>query len=29
MAWIDHDLENFIREKFPDRKVSAYHAYRT
>ena len=29
MAWIDQNLENFIREEFPDRKVSAYHAYRT
>lgn len=29
MAWIDQNLENFIREKFPDRTVEAYHEYRT
>ena len=29
MAWIDKNLENFIREKFPDRHIEAYHAYRT
>ena len=29
MAWIDQNLENFIREEFPDRIVRAYHAYRT
>ena len=29
MAWIDQNLEKFIREEFPDRIVRAYHAYRT
>lgn len=29
MAWIDQYLENFIREEFPGRKVSAYHASKT
>ena len=29
MAWIDQNLENFVREKFPDRNIEAYHAYRT
>lgn len=29
MAWIDQNLENFVREKFPDRHIEAYHAYRT
>lgn len=29
MAWIDQNLENSIREEFPDREVFAYHAYRT
>lgn len=29
MAWIDKNLEKFIREKFPDREVYAYYAYRT
>ena len=29
MAWIDRNLEHFIREEFPERKVSAYHASRT
>ena len=29
MAWIDQNLENFIRKEFPDRIINAYHAYRT
>lgn len=29
MAWVDQHLEKFIKENFPDRRVSAYHAYRT
>lgn len=29
MAWIDSHLEKFIIENFPDRKVYAYHEYRT
>lgn len=29
MAWIDQNLENLIREKFPDRHIEAYHAYKT
>lgn len=29
MAWIDQNLENFIRNTFPERKVSARHEYRT
>lgn len=29
MAWINQNLEDFIRNKFPDRKVHAYHEYRT
>lgn len=29
MAWIDHNLEKFIREKFPDRHIKSYHVYRT
>ena len=29
MAWIDQNLEKFIREEFPDRRINAYHAYRT
>ena len=29
MAWINQDLEDFISSEFPDRKVYAYHEYRT
>ena len=29
MAWINKDLEDFITNEFPDRKVYAYHEYRT
>ena len=29
MAWIDSNLENFIKKKFPERMVYAYHEYRT
>lgn len=29
MAWIDKNLENFISERFPTRKVYAYCEYRT
>lgn len=29
MAWIDQNLENFVRKNFPDRHIEAYHAYRT
>lgn len=29
MAWIDQDLENFIKKEFPDRIINAHHAYRT
>ena len=29
MAWIDEHLEKFIQDRFPDRKVYAYHEYRT
>lgn len=29
MAWIDSNLEEFIKENFPERIVYAYHEYRT
>lgn len=29
MAWIDQHLEKYIQENFPNRKVYAYHEYRT
>lgn len=29
MAWINQELEDFITKEFPDRKVYAYHEYRT
>lgn len=29
MPWINQNLENYIKECFPDRFVYAYHAYRT
>ena len=29
MVWIDQNLENYIRDEFPDRAVYAYHEYRT